>query len=240
MTSHSDHSDLRVKDSVQMTQSEVQDQAKAPPTVSASPSDGAGWVLIGFLGFGSVLGFIAGASETAGIGQSLLTSLLSFVGGGLLALVGFVFKNDETPQIRARATGQALFGLALGVWLGLGIGIKLRLNFEAQEDQRILLYAREAARAPTATAPMAPAAGDQPAPTTSGSSASDVRPLPPKAASPTQPLPAPARHTLLHADTGLCSTYKRRIPERIAAGYYEAHPDAKADDELSKKEACGQ
>lgn len=197
------------------------------------PAAAGRWVLAGFLGFGSVLGLITGASRSEGIGESLLTGLLAFVGGGLLSLIGFVLKNDETPQVRAQATGQALVGLAIGVWLGLVAGIYARLSFEAREDARLLALVKAAdEHKPAAPAP-APAEADAEAP------ADDPPPRTSAiAVAPKLPSIKPERLTLLHSDPALCSVMKKRITDRIKARYYEEVPGAKEEDERARDAAC--
>lgn len=208
------------------------------PAVIELGSGGGLWVLFGFLGFGSVVGFLAGASNTAGVGQSLMTGLMAFVGGGLLSLIAFVFKNDETPQVRAKASGQALVGLAIGVWLGLGIGIKARLAFEAGEDARVLALMKNTDVVPTSktlvpACPVAPLV--VPAPP---GSVGESKPAPAAPAAPAAK-PKPPSITLLHADPAMCSSITRLISARDRAGYYQEEPEAKEADLQAKREACG-
>ena len=207
----------------------------ASPRVELDRAAGA-WVLLGFLGFGSVVGFLAGASNTAGVGQSLMTGLMAFVGGGLLSLVAFVFKSDETPQIRAKASGQALFGLAIGVWIGLGIGIKARLAFEASEDARVLTLMKSSVAVPTAASKPSEAASAPSAAPPSSVAAVDPKPAPTPAPKPTS---KPTTSILLHADPAMCSTITRLISARDLAGYYRELPEAKDADLQAKREACG-
>jgi hypothetical protein len=216
--------------------------ASARIVVLLTPEAGR-WVLAGFLGFGSVLGFIAGASETAGIGQSLLTGLMAFVGGGLLSLVGFVLKNDETPQVRAKATGQALVGLAIGVWLGLGTGIYARLSFDAREDARLAALADAAAKAQVrARAPVTSTPAPAPADVIKSEAEPEKSAATKPGAAPSRPTPAPTtkaeKRPILHADPAFCASLRKLVAARRGGDYYTKLPEAKDEDEKSLKEAC--
>src|SRR6185312_5765550 len=102
----------------------------------------------GFLFFGGVLGLICGLSEVAGISQSLLTSMFTFVGGVLLSYVGFrrqasreqtaeAAPNTPAPTTPApldvdrNAVGLGLTFFSIGIIAGLFAGATLRGRAEA-------------------------------------------------------------------------------------------------------------
>jgi hypothetical protein len=107
------------------------------------------WLGLGFGLFGSVLGAIAGASSVQGISQTLLTSVLTFVGGAFLSYAGFRVRPHagEAPSVSGVRVGASLAAISLGIWLGAGVGIYARLRFDAAERAR-LGAAQPAAAAP--------------------------------------------------------------------------------------------
>jgi hypothetical protein len=180
------------------------------------------WVIFGFVGFGSVLGAIAGASETAGVGQTLLTGLLGFIGGGALSVVTFIFNRDEGPRARAAATGQALLGLSMGVWLGLAIGIAARIMFSRTEEQRVynLYQARQNDGAATLPSKTAEQVSQGVKVETAGA-------------------PAPKQLELLHANLDGCEQHGAEVLRRIRARYYERMPEFRIIDEDTLRRICG-
>jgi hypothetical protein len=99
----------------------------------------AAWLGVGFGLFGSVLGAIAGASSVQGISQTLLTSVLTFVGGAFLSYAGFRVRSraGEERSVSGVRVGSSLAAISLGIWLGAAIGITARLQFDAAERARL-------------------------------------------------------------------------------------------------------
>ena len=114
-------------------------QAAALESVEPARADAA-WLGIGFGLFGSVLGAIAGASSVQGISQTLLTSVLTFVGGAFLSYAGFRVRSraGEERSVSGVRVGSSLAAISLGIWLGAAIGITARLQFDAAERARLM------------------------------------------------------------------------------------------------------
>lgn len=78
---------------------------------------------LGLYFFGIVSGLVTALSAYPGISQTFLSTLFSFIGGGLLAFIGF---KADTPGRDFRTLGVALLTLSLGILSGLGGGLGLR------------------------------------------------------------------------------------------------------------------
>jgi hypothetical protein len=103
------------------------------PTTSSngrrSRSEGVFHIGLGLLMFGLSLGMTVGLSTQPGISQTLLTSLLGFVGGVLLTYAGFQRRTEgpgDTPRLDTRAVGIGLACFSVGTLVGMILGIYLR------------------------------------------------------------------------------------------------------------------
>jgi hypothetical protein len=110
--------------------------ATARADAPASPRDEAlTSTLLGFafLMFGLALGELAGLSVVQGISQTLLTSLMTFVGGVLLSYAGFRRPSqDGKARLDPRRVAVGLGGLALALSVGLPAGLYTRCNVRVQ------------------------------------------------------------------------------------------------------------
>lgn len=93
--------------------------------------EGLRWFGAGLLAFGIVLGLTTGMSGAEGISVTLVSSLLTFVGGSVLGFAGFhrsVKKAGSEPQIDLHSVGIALVMFSVGVAIGLGLGVGIKLQ----------------------------------------------------------------------------------------------------------------
>jgi hypothetical protein len=93
----------------------------------AKEAGGPHLLIVGFLCFGAILGYIGGASSHTGVSSTLLTSLCTFVGGSLLTFGGFVLGvKGDVAYLSGRRLGGGLIAFSLGVGGGLWGGSALR------------------------------------------------------------------------------------------------------------------
>lgn len=92
---------------------------------------GALWFYAGLLCFGVTIGAVSGSSASAGISQTLLSGLLSFVAGSLVGLAARG-KEHGASVLGIPEVGQSLIALSLGICAGMTGGIQWR----ARTDRR--------------------------------------------------------------------------------------------------------
>lgn len=91
------------------------------------------WLPVGFVLLGVVLGFVTGGSIHDGISAILISSLITFVGGGFFAFAGFRVQKGPGYELTVSPgrVGLTLSAFTLGLCLGLGLGIVLRFRLVA-------------------------------------------------------------------------------------------------------------
>jgi hypothetical protein len=89
---------------------------------------GSPWLPAGLALLGLTLGAVVGLSRASGISTTLVTTILTFVGGTVLTFSGFRASADKEAPIDPDRVGKGLSALMLGTLLGLGMGIYLRMG----------------------------------------------------------------------------------------------------------------
>lgn len=100
-----------------------------PPDVSTG--DKAAFVL-GIAFFGAMVGWLTGLSASAGTAQALLTSVFTFVAGGLLSFAGFRRRIGKTFFVQVGFLGWALLAFSIPI-VGtsyVAMSIRVERDFE--------------------------------------------------------------------------------------------------------------
>lgn len=107
-----------------------------PSTAPPDPREGSWSLGVGLFFFGMALGGTTGLSALAGISQTLLSALFTFVGGALLSYTGFrrhTHAPEPNPVLDTRKVGIGLGCFSIGIMLGVGLGILVRLKVSIEQ-----------------------------------------------------------------------------------------------------------